>query len=66
MMIYIKQIKDFNYIYLIDETFRPISISIENKENTHDKVKNILLKNNVTDIKYVKKLNFTQLANKYC
>lgn len=66
MMIYIRQIKNFDYIYLIDETYRPLSVDIEKKENTHDKVKSILLKNNITDIQYVKKLNFTKLANKFC
>ena len=65
MMIYIKQIKNINYIYLIDETYRPISIDIENKEKTQDKIKSLLLKNNITEIKYVKKITFGRVA-KFC
>jgi hypothetical protein len=63
MEIIVKEFNSENHIYLFDSVMRPLSMEICSKDQTKDRIKNLINKNNITDIRVLDQIDMSKSDN---
>ena len=60
MDIIVKEFETENHIYLFDSVMRPLQMEIVNKNESVEYVKNLVKKHNISDIKILNQIDFSE------
>jgi len=63
MEIIVKEFNSENHIYLFDSVMRPLIMEICSKDQTKDRIKNLINKNNISDIRVLDQIDMSKSDN---